>query len=85
MVAWIGGRQVPLVYDRQARVAGASKYPLAKMVRFAADAITAFSVVAADGVDDHRLGDGGDRFSPFFIYSIVGWLAGAKSARLDPR
>src|SRR5437899_5866486 len=31
MVAWIGGKQVPLVYDRKARVAGASKYPLAKM------------------------------------------------------
>src|SRR5436190_6137632 len=39
MVAWIGGKQVPLVYDRKARVAGESKYPLAKMVRFAADAI----------------------------------------------
>src|SRR5215813_1899613 len=45
MVAWIGGKQVPLLYDRQARAAGASKYPLAKMLRFAADAITAFSVV----------------------------------------
>ena len=45
MVAWIGGKQVPLPYDRKARVAGESKYPLSKMVRFAADAITAFSVV----------------------------------------
>ena len=45
MVAWIGGRQVPLIYDRHARAAGESKYPLSKMIRFAADAITAFSVV----------------------------------------
>jgi polyisoprenyl-phosphate glycosyltransferase len=45
MVAWIGGIQVPLVYDRQARAAGKSKYPFTKMVRFAVDAITAFSVV----------------------------------------
>jgi dolichol-phosphate mannosyltransferase len=45
MVAWIGGTQVPLVYDREARAAGKSKYPFPKMVRFAADAITAFSVV----------------------------------------
>ncbi|MFZ5781176.1 MAG: glycosyltransferase family 2 protein [Pseudomonadota bacterium] len=75
MVAWIGGRQVPLVYDRKARAAGESKYPLAKMIRFAADAITAFSVVplmvsmtvgwvmAAVGF-------------AFFVYSIVGWLFG---------
>jgi len=45
MVAWIGGKQVPLVYDRQPRAAGESKYPFTKMLRFATDAITAFSVV----------------------------------------
>jgi dolichol-phosphate mannosyltransferase len=45
MVAWIGGRQVPIAYDRAPRAAGESKYPLSKMIRFAADAITAFSVV----------------------------------------
>jgi len=44
MVAWIGGKQVPLVYDRNARAAGESKYPFTKMVRFALDAITSFSV-----------------------------------------
>lgn len=43
MVSWIGGKQVPLVYERQARFAGASKYPLRKMVRFATDAVTSFS------------------------------------------
>ena len=43
MVSWIGGKQVPLVYERQARFAGASKYPLPKMVRFATDAVTSFS------------------------------------------
>jgi dolichol-phosphate mannosyltransferase len=45
MVSWIGGKQVPLVYDRDARAAGESKYPFAKMLRFAADAITSFSMV----------------------------------------
>ena len=45
MVAWIGGRQVPFLYDRKARVAGETKYSLSKMLRFAADAITGFSVV----------------------------------------
>jgi glycosyltransferase involved in cell wall biosynthesis len=45
LVSWIGGKQVPLVYDRDPRAAGESKYPFTKMVRFAADAITAFSMV----------------------------------------
>lgn len=43
MVAWIGFRQLPFPYDRQERFAGATKYPLAKMVRFALDALTGFS------------------------------------------
>jgi glycosyltransferase involved in cell wall biosynthesis len=43
MVAWIGFRQVPLVYDRAERHAGESKYPLSKMLRFAFDALTGFS------------------------------------------
>ena len=76
MVAWIGGRQVPLQYDRHARVAGESKYPLSKMIRFAADAITAFSVVPlmasmTIGWVMAAVGFG------FFIYSIVGWLMNA--------
>ena len=76
MVAWIGGKQVPLVYDRQARVAGESKYPLAKMVRFAADAITAFSVVPLMASMTIGWMMAAIGFA-FFIYSIVGWLLGA--------
>jgi dolichol-phosphate mannosyltransferase len=45
MVSWIGGRQVPLHYERKARFAGSTKYELARMLRFAADAITSFSIV----------------------------------------
>lgn len=76
MVAWIGGRQVPLVYDRHSRAAGESKYPLAKMIRFAADAITSFSVVPlmasmTIGWIMAALG------FAFFVYSIWGWLLGA--------
>jgi glycosyltransferase involved in cell wall biosynthesis len=44
MVSWIGFHQVPLEYDRDARFAGATKYPLRKMLHFAADAITSFSI-----------------------------------------
>ncbi|MEO6432900.1 MAG: glycosyltransferase family 2 protein [Sphingomicrobium sp.] len=43
MVAWIGFRQVPFPYDRKERFAGETKYPLAKMLRFAFDALTGFS------------------------------------------
>ena len=43
MVAWIGFRQVPLVYDRAERMAGETNYPLAKMLRLAFDAVTGFS------------------------------------------
>jgi polyisoprenyl-phosphate glycosyltransferase len=76
MVAWIGGRQVPILYDRRARAAGESKYPLAKMIRFAADAITAFSVVPlmasmTIGWVMAMIG------FAFFVYSIVGWLLDA--------
>jgi dolichol-phosphate mannosyltransferase len=44
MVTWIGFRQVPFLYDRQARFAGSTHYPFRKMLRFALDAITAFSI-----------------------------------------
>ena len=45
MVSWVGGRQVAVLYDRQPRFAGKTKYPLRRMVSFALDAITSFSVV----------------------------------------
>lgn len=43
MISWLGFVQIPLVYDRDLRAAGRSKYPLRKMVRFALDAVTSFS------------------------------------------
>jgi dolichol-phosphate mannosyltransferase len=45
MVSWVGGRQEPVPYDRKPRFAGATKYPFAKMLSFAVDAITSFSVL----------------------------------------
>ena len=76
MVAWIGGRQVPLVYDRKPRAAGDSKYPLGRMVRFAVDAITAFSVVPLMASMTIGWIMAAVGFA-FFVYSIVGWLLGA--------
>lgn len=45
MVSWVGGRQEPVPYDRKPRFAGATKYSFAKMLSFAVDAITSFSVL----------------------------------------
>jgi polyisoprenyl-phosphate glycosyltransferase len=45
MVAWVGFRQTIVLYDRKARFAGETHYPLSKMLKFAFDGITAFSIV----------------------------------------
>lgn len=43
MVAWVGGRQTELLYDRDPRVAGETNYTLAKMLRLAIAGLTSFS------------------------------------------
>ena len=43
LVSWVGFRQCAVMYDRDKRFAGVTKYPLKKMVRFAVDAILSFS------------------------------------------
>jgi dolichol-phosphate mannosyltransferase len=43
MVTWVGFRQIGIPYRRQARFAGATKFPLVRMFRFAADAVFSFS------------------------------------------
>jgi len=40
---WVGFKQTGVKYIRQERFAGSTKYPLRKMLKFAADAITSFS------------------------------------------
>jgi len=42
---WLGFRQASVQYVRHERFAGVSKYPMRKMLRFAADGITSFSYV----------------------------------------
>lgn len=44
LVSWVGLRQLAFPYDRAARVAGTTKFPVRKMVSFAADAIASFSI-----------------------------------------
>lgn len=43
LVTWIGFKQVPFYYDRDARFAGETKYPLKKMLKFAKTAMLYFS------------------------------------------
>jgi glycosyltransferase involved in cell wall biosynthesis len=43
MIAWLGGKQVELLYDRDPRHAGATSYTLPKMMRLAVDGLTSFS------------------------------------------
>jgi polyisoprenyl-phosphate glycosyltransferase len=45
MVSWLGFRQVAVPYRRAPRLAGETKYPLLKMLQFAADGITSFSAL----------------------------------------
>jgi dolichol-phosphate mannosyltransferase len=75
MVSWIGGRQVALRYTRDARYAGATKYPLRKMIRFAIDAITSFSIIPL------RVSAWMGLISAVFavgllIYTLVQWFEG---------
>jgi len=75
MVAWIGFKQVPLLYDRDQRFAGETKYPLRKMIRFALDALTSFSSAPL------KLASHAGfllSFGSLLIvgYILIGWLSG---------
>jgi len=43
LVSWVGFRQTAVLYVRQERFAGQTKYPLRKMIAFAMDAVASFS------------------------------------------
>jgi len=75
LVAWIGMRQVPLLYDRDPRYAGTTSYPLRKMVLFAIDAITGFSVVPLRLVSWAGLAASVGSLLMFAV-TIVQWLRG---------
>jgi dolichol-phosphate mannosyltransferase len=75
MVAWIGFRQVPFLYDRAERHAGETKYPLGKMIRFAFDAVTGFSTAPLRFASHMGLVLTGASFL-LFLYIAIGWLTG---------
>jgi dolichol-phosphate mannosyltransferase len=43
MTSWVGFQQTAVPYERDARYAGETKYPMRKMLRFSLDAISSFS------------------------------------------
>ncbi|MDR2968448.1 MAG: glycosyltransferase family 2 protein [Tannerellaceae bacterium] len=43
LISWIGFNQVPFFYEREARIAGKTKYSLSKMLQFASTALLYFS------------------------------------------
>ncbi|MDL2310221.1 glycosyltransferase family 2 protein [Parabacteroides sp. OttesenSCG-928-B22] len=43
LISWVGFKQVPFHYEREARIAGETKYPLSKMFSFASNALLYFS------------------------------------------
>lgn len=73
LIAWLGFKQVGILYDRHSRFAGTSKYPLKKMINFSIDAITGYSLkplrfILVVGVYSALIS------SMIFIYTIYGWL-----------
>ncbi|SCB57453.1 dolichol-phosphate mannosyltransferase [Rhizobium aethiopicum] len=75
MVSWIGGRQVALPYERDARFAGATKYPLRKMINFALDAITSFSTTPLRIATWLGMISAGVAVT-MLVYTFVRWLQG---------
>ncbi|HEX3971492.1 MAG TPA: glycosyltransferase, partial [Stellaceae bacterium] len=75
----MGLRQLPLPYDRNPRFAGTTGYSLAKMVRFAFDAITGFSIMPLRLAS--YLGIAMGFASVAMIgYTIASWLLGSAVA-----
>jgi glycosyltransferase involved in cell wall biosynthesis len=76
MVAWIGLRQVPLLYDRDPRRAGETHYPLHRMIRLAFDAITGFSVMPLRLASLAGAGVGVIGLL-LLSYTLLGWITGS--------
>lgn len=84
MVSWVGFEQTYVEYERDERLAGETKYPFKKMLRFATDGIISFStkplkmvrslgfitIIIAIGLLLYAL------FSKFIMHSVVsGWTS----------
>lgn len=83
MVAWIGFRQEAFLYKRDPRYAGVTKYPFHKLLKFAFDAISSFSIkplrismlFALMGAALAALLGLFSIWAYFFHHTIVGWTS----------
>lgn len=79
MVPLLGFKSTYVYYERHERFAGTSKYPLKKMINFAVDGITSFSVVPLRIISG--IGMAVSLFSVVvLIYALVAKLTGNTSA-----
>jgi dolichol-phosphate mannosyltransferase len=69
--AWSGFRQIGVEYEREARAAGETKYPLRKLVRLATDGVFSFSTLPLRAAT--LLGFGGVLLSLFAGVFILTW------------
>lgn len=72
LVAWVGFRQTAVYYDRTARFAGETHYPLSKMLRFASDGIVSFSPVPL------RIATYLGIFAGLLAAAVAGWVVYSK-------
>lgn len=83
MISWIGFRQEPFHYTREARFAGTTHYTMGKLLQFAADAITSFSIkplrvsllFAVGGVVAAVLLALAAIISHFYTEGVAGWAS----------
>jgi dolichol-phosphate mannosyltransferase len=76
LVSWVGFRQTTLDFERPARAAGRTKFPISRMVRLSLDAMTSFSaaplrIATLLGLAGLLAGSG------YAVYAVyVGWVLG---------
>ncbi len=75
MVAWLGGQQTELLYDRDARYAGETGYTLSKMLRLAMAGITSCSTVPLQ-LAVYLAGAGILVAAALMVYTVIGFLTG---------
>jgi polyisoprenyl-phosphate glycosyltransferase len=75
MVAWLGGRQTEVLYDRDARYAGETGYTLSKMLRLAMAGITSFSTAPLQ-LAVYLAGTGVVIAAGLILYVLFGFITG---------
>jgi dolichol-phosphate mannosyltransferase len=72
MVSWVGFKQGEVVFEREERFAGETKYPFKKMLKFAIDGILSFSQVPLKVASAFGFVSAAISFL-FMIYGFVAW------------